>query len=60
MVHQESDLAPDLTVAENIFLGVERLIGGRFVQVLDTGAMNREADDMIDCHGFMRTRSWRT
>ena len=53
MVHQESDLAPDLTVAENIFLGVERLIGGRFVQVLDTGAMNREADDMIDCHGFM-------
>lgn len=53
MVHQESDLAPDLTVAENIFLGAERLIGGRFVQVLDTGAMNREADDMIDCHGFM-------
>ena len=28
MLYQESDLALDLTVAENIFLGAERLIGG--------------------------------
>ncbi|MBS1372041.1 MAG: sugar ABC transporter ATP-binding protein [Lentisphaeria bacterium] len=53
MLYQESDLALDLTVTENIFLGAERLIGGKFVQVLDTERMHREADDMIDCHGFM-------
>lgn len=53
MLYQESDLALDLTVTENIFLGSERLIGGRFAHVLDTERMRREAEDMIDSHGFM-------
>ncbi len=53
MLYQESDLALDLTVAENIFLGAERLIGGKFACVLDSDRMRHEADDMIDSHGFI-------
>jgi len=53
MVFQESDLAPDLTVAENIFLGTERLMGTRFAHVLDGEAMNHETDELIDCYGFL-------
>lgn len=43
LVHQEILLAPDLTVAQNIFLGRE--IAGRFG--LDDGAMNRMAADAV-------------
>ena len=53
MLYQESDLALDLTVAENIFLGAERLIGGKPMHVLDAERMRHEADDMIDSHGFL-------
>lgn len=53
MVFQESDLAPDLTVAENVFLGIERFRGVRFAHVLDAEAMNRETEDLIDCYGFL-------
>ena len=53
MVFQSSDLAPDLTVAENIFLGFERLKSPRFIQILDSETMNRETDELIDCYGFM-------
>ena len=53
MLYQESDLAPDLTVAENIFLGAERLLGGKIPRMLDSERMRHETDDMIDSHGFM-------
>lgn len=53
MVFQESDLAPDLTVAENVFLGTERLIGARYAHVLDGEGMNQETDELIDCYGFL-------
>ncbi|WP_140625741.1 sugar ABC transporter ATP-binding protein [Methylibium rhizosphaerae] len=39
MIHQEFNLADDLTVAQNIFLGHERVKGWR----LDSAAMRREA-----------------
>jgi ribose transport system ATP-binding protein len=39
MIHQEFNLADDLTIAQNIFLGHERLRGFR----LDNAAMRREA-----------------
>jgi ribose transport system ATP-binding protein len=39
MIHQEFNLADDLTVAQNIFLGHERVRGWR----LDNAAMRREA-----------------
>jgi ABC-type sugar transport system ATPase subunit len=45
MVHQESLLAPHLTVAENIFLGKERLRGGRLDHrrmVEETAALIKE------------------
>lgn len=53
MVFQESDLAPDLTVAENVFLGTERLLGARYAHVLDGEGMNQETDELIDCYGFL-------
>ena len=53
VVFQESDLAPDLSVAENIFLGSERLLGVRLAHVLDTDGMNRETEELIDCYGFL-------
>ncbi|WP_062016179.1 sugar ABC transporter ATP-binding protein [Aureimonas sp. AU4] len=43
LVHQEILLAPDLTVAENIFLGRERMRG----LVVDRRAMEREAAEAL-------------
>jgi ribose transport system ATP-binding protein len=43
MIHQEFNLAEDLTVAQNIFLGHERLRGWR----LDNTAMRREAVQVL-------------
>jgi ribose transport system ATP-binding protein len=43
MIHQEFNLAEDLTVAQNIFLGHERLRGWR----LDNAAMRREAVQVL-------------
>ena len=48
MVHQESLLAPHLTVAENIFLGREHQTG----PLLDEAAMERETRELIDEHRF--------
>lgn len=56
MVHQESLLAPHLTVAENIFLGQERVRGA----VLQKRAMERAAADLIERHGFPLVANWRT
>src|SRR5579885_1735780 len=55
MVHQESLVAPHLTVAENIFLGREPLRGG----LLDRRRMEREADVLIAAHRFPLQSSWR-
>jgi len=43
MIHQEFNLAEDLTVAQNIFLGHERLRGWR----LDNAAMRRDAVQVL-------------
>ena len=55
MVHQESLLAPHLTVAENIFLGQERLSG----PLLDQGGMERETARLIEEHNFPLKADWR-
>jgi len=48
MIHQEFNLADDLTVAQNIFLGHERMRGFR----LDNAAMRREAADALQQVGL--------
>ena len=48
MVHQESLLAPHLTVTENLFLGSERQRG----PLLDEPAMERETRELIAEHRF--------
>ncbi len=55
MVHQESLIAPHLTVAENIFLGRERLRGGW----LDRRRMEQEAGSLIAEHRFPLQSGWR-
>ncbi len=55
MVHQESLLAPHLTVAENIYLGREALAG----PLLDKGAMSRRAAALIREHNFPLQADWR-
>ena len=44
MIHQELNLVPDLTVADNVFLGAEPSHGG----VLDRGAQTRAARAILD------------
>jgi ribose transport system ATP-binding protein len=46
MIHQELNLAPHLTVAQNIFLGREPRGRPRFV--LDDGRLNRQTQELID------------
>jgi ribose transport system ATP-binding protein len=48
MIHQEFNLAEDLTVAQNIFLGHERVRGWR----LDNAAMRREAASALQQVGL--------
>ena len=55
MVHQESLLAPHLTVAENIFLGQERLSG----PLLDERGMERATAKLIEEHNFPLQAEWR-
>jgi ABC-type sugar transport system ATPase subunit len=55
MVHQESLLAPHLTVAENIYLGRESLKG----PLLDKAAMQRAADRLIDENNFPLQAHWK-
>lgn len=45
MVHQELHLAPELSVAENLFLGRERTVGGGW---LDWGRTDRDAQMVLD------------
>ena len=56
MVHQESLLAPHLTVAENIFLGRE--LSNRF-GLVDRGAMIAKARRLIEEHHFPLQAEWR-
>lgn len=55
MVHQESLLAPHLTVAENIYLGRETLKG----PLLDKAAMQRAADQLIAENNFPLRAHWK-
>jgi ABC-type sugar transport system ATPase subunit len=55
MVHQESLLAPHLTVAENIFLGREATRGG----LLDRARMEAESAALIAEHRFPLRPDWR-
>jgi ribose transport system ATP-binding protein len=56
MVHQESLLAPHLTVAENIFLGRE--MSNRF-GLVDRGAMFDKARALIEEHHFPLKAEWK-
>ncbi len=55
IIVQELGTLSGLTVAENIFLGHE----DRFVKfgIKNTGAMNRQAQDLLNKYGFNRIRS---
>lgn len=55
MVHQESLLAPHLTVAENVFLGREPLRGG----FLDQVSMERETATILEEHRFPLEAAWK-
>lgn len=55
MVHQESLLAPHLTVAENLFLGRESKQG----PLLDDSGMRSAAARLIEAHRFPVQADWR-
>jgi ABC-type sugar transport system ATPase subunit len=57
MVHQESLLAPHLTVAENIFLGREAMRGG--LPLMDKQRMEAETARLIEEHHFPLRAGWR-
>jgi len=50
MVHQELSIVPDLTVAENVFLGVQPLVAG---SVVDWRRMRREAKKQLATLGLV-------
>ncbi len=56
MVHQESQLAPHLTVAENLFLGREPRLPFGWVK---RRRMQQEAARLIRQHGFPLQADWR-
>ncbi|MBM3758932.1 MAG: sugar ABC transporter ATP-binding protein [Acidobacteria bacterium] len=56
MVHQESLLAPHLTVGENIFLGREE---AGPLGILKRSAMMERAAKLIESHGFPLKADWR-
>jgi len=53
MIYQELDLAPDLTVAENIFLGQEPMKGGF---LLDQEKLRSQTIALLDKYGFFSKR----
>lgn len=46
VIHQELALAPNMTVAENIFMGEEPISG--FLRFVDYKLMNQQAQDILD------------
>ncbi|WP_238325890.1 sugar ABC transporter ATP-binding protein [Bryobacter aggregatus] len=56
MVHQESLLAPHLSVGENIFLGREEMGGFGIVK---RAAMMERASQLIEQHGFPLQANWK-
>jgi ABC-type sugar transport system ATPase subunit len=56
MVHQESLLAPHLTVAENIFMGREPV---RFAGFVNRRELQRRAAQLIEQHHFPLRAEWR-
>jgi ABC-type sugar transport system ATPase subunit len=57
MVHQESLLAPHLTVAENVFLGREAVRSA--LPLLDKRRMETETTQLIEEHHFPLRPDWR-
>ena len=55
MVHQESLLAPHLTVAENVFLGREPRRGA----FVDDASMERDTATILDEHRFPLRANWK-
>jgi ABC-type sugar transport system ATPase subunit len=51
MIYQELSLAPDLTVAENIFLGREPLAFAP-LKIIDQRALNQRATQLLGDYGF--------
>src|SRR5436190_23294663 len=56
LIHQELNLAENLTVADNLFLGRERTRGG-FLRVLDRGAQREKAADLLARVGLPADRA---
>ena len=52
MIHQELNLAPHLTVAENLFLGHERTRFGWPFRIIDRGRELSEVQDLLSRIGF--------
>ena len=50
VLHQELALAPDMTVAENIFMAEEPTSG--LLRLVDTRLMNRRAQEILDRYGL--------
>jgi ribose transport system ATP-binding protein len=47
LIHQELNLAQDLTVAENLFLGRQPFRGPRWCQVTDARSMHQQASEIL-------------
>lgn len=56
IVHQETDLVPELSVAENIYLGMERPVasgkGNRFLSPINRTALRTAALDLLKRYGL--------
>lgn len=51
VIHQELNVANELTVAENIYLGVEPRLGNKKSFILDRKKMNKDAQAVLDLMG---------
>lgn len=51
VIHQELNVANELTVAENIYLGVEPRLGNNKSFILDRKKMNKDAQTVLDLMG---------
>src|SRR5215475_12050724 len=56
LIHQELNLAENLTVTDNLFLGRELTRGG-FLRVLDRGALREKAAELLARVGLPATRA---
>ena len=54
LIHQELNLAENLSIAANLFLGRERVVGG-WLGWLDGSSMDRQARELLDRVGLMES-----